>query len=325
VRARARSWLHANCAACHRFSGGGAGSFQLNLEVPLERSGLVGATPVQGSLGLDEPRLLAPGVPERSVLLHRLAKSGSGQMPPLGRRFADPDGVRVVARWIESLEPGVERPSLPLSHPGGALRLLSKLEPGTQRKSVAERAGELPPGEARALLRAYLPEPEGGGRLGPTPDGGAILALTGRAEAGRAIYLENGCAACHRIGGEGGELGPDLSRIGARLTREQLLESLLDPSRTLAPGFAMHRIGTEDGDEWLGRLVEESEERLVLQLADLSRVELESRRVASRERLPTSLMPAGLLQDRTAAEAADLLAFLASLGVDMRDSEAPAD
>jgi quinoprotein glucose dehydrogenase len=92
----------------------------------------------------------------------------------------------------------------------------------------------------------------------------------GNAEAGEKIFFEKAetqCQRCHTIGERGGgEAGPDLTTIGARATREQILESIVAPNRVIAEGFENVTLGLDDGAEVSGRVVEESEETLLLEI-----------------------------------------------------------
>ena len=83
IQDRARSYLHLNCAHCHRRGGGGTASFVLDETTPLNQLGIVDAPPVQGGFELTDPRVVASGDPYRSVLLYRLVKSGRGHMSPV--------------------------------------------------------------------------------------------------------------------------------------------------------------------------------------------------------------------------------------------------
>ena len=114
----------------------------------------------------------------------------------------------------------------------------------------------------------------------------------------------------------GGKLGPDLSQIGQKYKRHELLETLLKPSKTIDPKFAAHMLLTTDGRLLTGILAEQSAEQVVLQVFTSGKAE-EVRIPAGDvdELLPqmTSLMPEGLLRDLTPQQAADLIEFLWSL------------
>ena len=100
---RARSWLHANCSNCHVEAGGGNARMELGFDTPDAKMRVLGEKPLHQSFDLPDARLVAPGHPERSVLLHRAAARGPGQMPPLATRRPDEAGVRLIREWIESL------------------------------------------------------------------------------------------------------------------------------------------------------------------------------------------------------------------------------
>ena len=101
---RARSYLHANCSHCHRLWGGGLTEFQAVADLPLEKTGLVNARPERGHYGLDDPRLIAPGDPDRSLITHRMTLLGLGRMPHIASSVVDEDGVELLREWIRRME-----------------------------------------------------------------------------------------------------------------------------------------------------------------------------------------------------------------------------
>src|SRR5262249_38735629 len=96
VEGRARTYLHVNCAHCHRFGGGG-GQVVLELDYakPVKEMGILDVPPKQGDFGIPNARLVAPGDPTHSVLLYRMAKFGRGRMPHLGSELPDFHGMLV--------------------------------------------------------------------------------------------------------------------------------------------------------------------------------------------------------------------------------------
>ena len=103
LEARAKSYLHSNCAICHVDAGGGNSQIQLEYAVELDKMKLIDALPVHDKFGLDEARLVSPGHPERSVLLHRMSKRGRGQMPQLATTLVDHAAVEMMTQWIREL------------------------------------------------------------------------------------------------------------------------------------------------------------------------------------------------------------------------------
>ena len=81
---RARSYLHVNCGHCHRRGGGGSAAFDVQMSIPLDKARLVGGRPTQGTFGIHDAQLVAPGDPYRSVLYYRMMKLGHGRMPQFG-------------------------------------------------------------------------------------------------------------------------------------------------------------------------------------------------------------------------------------------------
>jgi uncharacterized repeat protein (TIGR03806 family) len=106
--ARARSYLHANCSVCHVEAGGGNAKMELEFTRARDRMNLLGARPQHDTFGIDNAMLVAPGDPDRSVLLQRLSRRGPGQMPPLVTALVDKQAVQLVRDWIAQMKP--ERP-----------------------------------------------------------------------------------------------------------------------------------------------------------------------------------------------------------------------
>lgn len=103
IDARARSYLHSNCSVCHVVAGGGNAKIELEYQTPLEKMFVVDEKPIHDAFGIPDARIVAPGSPERSVLLHRLSHRGRGQMPPLASSKVDHQAVEMFTQWITSL------------------------------------------------------------------------------------------------------------------------------------------------------------------------------------------------------------------------------
>jgi uncharacterized repeat protein (TIGR03806 family) len=100
---RARAYLHSNCAHCHVKWGGGNAEFKLLATLPLDELGIVNVTPGHGGLGLADPKLLVPGDPDRSILLHRMTLTGLGRMPHIGSRVPHAAAIQMIREWIAKL------------------------------------------------------------------------------------------------------------------------------------------------------------------------------------------------------------------------------
>jgi len=98
---RARSYLHSNCSGCHR-PGSTAAQIDLRIQTSLSDSGTCNAMP-SDDMGLTNARIIAPGLPDSSVMLARLTTLGELRMPPLASQVVDEDAVAVIREWIAEL------------------------------------------------------------------------------------------------------------------------------------------------------------------------------------------------------------------------------
>lgn len=100
--ARARSYLHANCAQCHRPSGPTTVSLDLRAPTALSNTGIC-AAPQAGDLGIAMPLIVAPGEPDRSVLVARVDTRNADAMPPLASGLVDTAAVAMLRDWVAGL------------------------------------------------------------------------------------------------------------------------------------------------------------------------------------------------------------------------------
>jgi uncharacterized repeat protein (TIGR03806 family) len=104
VDVRARSYLHSNCSHCHMKWGGGNAEFKLHLGLELKDLGIVNVPPAHGNFKIDGAKLLVPGHPEQSMILHRMNMTGLGRMPHIGSRVIDEQAVKLVSDWIKGMK-----------------------------------------------------------------------------------------------------------------------------------------------------------------------------------------------------------------------------
>ena len=100
ARCAARSYLHANCAICHVGAGGGNAQFEVDFFSKADKLQLFDVKPQHNTFGLKEARLIAPGAPDRSVLLHRVSTRDQGHMPPLATSIVDREAVTMLREWV---------------------------------------------------------------------------------------------------------------------------------------------------------------------------------------------------------------------------------
>jgi putative heme-binding domain-containing protein len=137
----------------------------------------------------------------------------------------------------------------------------------------------------------------------------------GDSKRGKAIYLAEiaKCAVCHKVHGQGGDIGPDLSQIGGKFDRTHLIESLLDPSAEILQGYHATVLVTKSGRVLTGIVKAESPTAITLVDAEGKSIPIAPGEMESREVSKISLMPAGLCESMTPADFTDLIAYLTTL------------
>jgi putative heme-binding domain-containing protein len=321
--ARARAYLHANCGHCHSEHGGGAVALRFGFPTPTAEMKAVDVRPTRGDFGLPEARIVKAGDPYASTLYFRMSKYGRDRMPHIGSELPDEAGLELIARWIESLKPGNGERAfevsthLKLDDARSALVVARKLGRGeltaAEHERVLDSAAKLPAGLTRDLFEGYFPDDKPGGRkLGSSPRPQVILALQGNAASGEKLFWSEAvnCGKCHRVGQRGTPVGPELSTIGKLRSREDLLMSLLTPSRRIEPTFATYLARTTDGRSLAGVLVKRDENFVMLRDAQGKEISFTTEELEEMRPSHTSLMPDGQLASLTAQEAADLLEYL---------------
>lgn len=346
LHARARSWLHVNCAGCHVFGAGGGVNLRLNLNQSNQQLQALDIAPTRGSFGIPDARLIAPGDPFRSVLVHRITTEGAGHMPHIGSRLADPQGERLIADWIRALpdrETSTPTPGLAaldralaslasgptqeiieelLQSVAGALALHHHLDApgrlattaGRQTLALATAATLQHPNPLiRDLGQRWLPPGQRRQTLGAEIRPSTILALTGDILRGQDLFSGTAqCANCHLRDGVGRSVGPDLTPIGKKYSREQLLDHILHPSKVIAPEYRTVTATLRDESEVSGFVVRRIAGELVIRDAAGQDHVLPATSVSGVLESALSTMPEGLLSGLTAQEAADLLDYLSS-------------
>ena len=356
VESRARSWLHANCAHCHRRHGGGSVSLMVNADLPTAETVMIYEKPTRGDFGISDPAIIYPWAPHRSILFQRIARTGSGHMPMIGARDPDPHGLRLLWDWISNLpqkkppqesyvsmedllqrgDSQYEFELLSGKHPEAEYRIgadpLSWFRHSPTHLMMAVSNEQIPRARREAAIKAamassdpnitslferFLPPDRRVKTLGMNFDEKKLLSIPGDAKHGSTLLSMTGklaaCLACHLVNGSGRDFGPDLSKVGSRLTREKILESLHQPSKIIAKGYEPWSITLKDGSAQSGFLIESGEAALTLKVPTGQPQTIARAQIQSQTPLPFSLMPDGLLHSMTEQEAADVIAFLAAL------------
>jgi putative heme-binding domain-containing protein len=188
---------------------------------------------------------------------------------------------------------------------------LRSLTPEVLEQSLRSYPAEVRHNVEPLIRKLEFPEAEKALRLA----GVANLIGLGDVFRGRAVFFGTraACSTCHTIRGEGGRVGPDLSRIGAARTGRDLFESILFPSASFARGYEPYVIARDDGHVLTGVILNQTADSIVLATQGRLEVPIARRSIEAIEPGRVSLMPRGLDANLTEGDLADLVAFLQSL------------
>ena len=139
-----------------------------------------------------------------------------------------------------------------------------------------------------------------------------LLQIKGDPQRGRDVFFSKkaACAGCHRMGDQGGSVGPDLSQIGRLRSTIDLLESVIFPSSSIALGYRSYAIATAGGQVHTGIIVRESSDAIFLRTSQLAEIRIPRAKVEVMNEANISIMPQGLEMTMSPQELSDLLEFL---------------
>ncbi|MFL5339557.1 MAG: hypothetical protein ACJ8F7_05250, partial [Gemmataceae bacterium] len=146
----------------------------------------------------------------------------------------------------------------------------------------------------------------------------SLVARKGDANRGKKLLADSvtsnhQCLKCHTVRGVGGEVGPDLSMIGKKASRENLFESILQPSKAIADQYIQWVIETTRGVQVAGLIVEETPDSILLRDANAKDYRIPKKEIESRTKSPQSIMPENIVSALTEDDLVDLVEYLFTL------------
>lgn len=139
------------------------------------------------------------------------------------------------------------------------------------------------------------------------------LEREGDAAAGVRIFDRLACSQCHSVDGTGNKAGPELSAVGDKFQKSDLIRAVLEPSSAIAVGYDNTLLTLKDGTMAGGIIKQATDDWIELMATDAKPVRIATGQIAKRETSPLSLMPENLQSAGTPQEFADLIAYLGSL------------
>ncbi|HEX4069591.1 MAG TPA: PVC-type heme-binding CxxCH protein [Planctomycetaceae bacterium] len=274
----------------------------------------LGVQAVEALLALHEEARLAAALSGRDPqkVIDTIRVLGSAQIPHANRL----------------LTPILNDPKRPLEERQEALRAICRTKTGAAKIMAKAEAGKLEPElreTASAALHASAVEDirNRADKLYPLraaadakrlPPMRQLAKRLGDPHKGHAVFATNGtCVKCHIVNGEGKEVGPNLSEIGAKLSRLALYESILFPSAAISHNFEAYTVVLANGNVISGLLVNRTAESIAIKGADALTHTYRTSDVEEIKQQPISLMPADLQKGMTADDLVNVVEYLTTL------------
>ncbi len=163
----------------------------------------------------------------------------------------------------------------------------------------------------RGAEKLPLPKSKDGAVLPPLTE---LVERKGDAKAGALVFRNNNggpnCIGCHQIGDEGRQVGPPLTTIGNKLSREQFFEAILTPSSAVLMSFELWIVKTKDGDIKTGIKTEENDDHITLKDNNGEYIDIPMDKIAEKKQSALSMMPEDITKSMTIKDLVDVVEYL---------------
>jgi len=230
------------------------------------------------------------------ALTAMIAEMGAMELPKILPAFERSNSAEVGRKFLAAL---------------GESKALNSLTPDALRSALKNFPDEIRAAAEPLMKKIDLDGEEQKAKLAQLEP----LLKGGDAVHGREVFFSKKavCSTCHAIQNQGGQVGPDLSKIGSIRAGRDLLESIVFPSASFARGYEPWHIKTREGKIVDGIIARESADALVLYGADRAEIRVSRASIAELKQSRVSIMPQGLDAALSKQELSDLIAFLLSL------------
>jgi len=232
---------------------------------------------------------------QRLALIPHVSTVGPIELPRVVQSFAGSDDVALGRQLVAALQSSKAIRSLRADDLKPAI---AGFPPDIQNAALAVlAAAQTDASQDRLRLDTLLAE---------------LQSLNGDIRRGQAIFNspKAACASCHRLGYLGGDLGPDLTSIGTSRTERDLLEAVIYPSASFVRSYEPWIASTKDGEEYGGVLRRDTPDEIILATGPGAETRIPRSQLAEWRLGSLSTMPAGLDEQLSKQDMADLLAFL---------------
>jgi putative heme-binding domain-containing protein len=199
----------------------------------------------------------------------------------------------------------------------GAQALIELVDKATMppelKATAAFAVAACPDAETKSKGEQKLPLPKSkdGKALPPISD---LVDRKGDAKAGAAVFRNNNggpnCIGCHQIGEEGKQVGPPLTTIGNKLSREQFFEAILTPSASILMSFELWIVRTKDGDIKTGIKAEDTDDHITLKDNNGEYIDIPTDKIAEKKQSALSMMPEDITKTMTVQDLVNVVEYL---------------
>ncbi len=216
----------------------------------------------------------------------------------------------------------------PLAEREAAIKNLGKTKPGGLALLDLATRNQVPPelkataafalaacvdADVRTKGEQVLPRPKGkdGKALPPISE---LVEMKGDAKAGAEVFRNNSggpnCIGCHQIGDEGRQVGPPLTTIGNKLSKEQFYESILTPSAAILMSYELWIVRTKDGDIKTGIKVEDTDDHITLKDTNGDYIDIPVEKIAEKKQSALSMMPEDITKTMSVKDLVNVVEYL---------------
>ena len=251
----------------------------------------------------------------KALLPELWAKTGNAEVLRLVAKLQPQGGEQFLLEGWDQRTPALRVQILEtlLSNDAWTLALLKRPEAKSADASMRARLIKHPKKNIASLAEKVFADSTSATRAAVVQKFKPALKLPGDAARGKTVFASV-CISCHKLDGVGLELGPDLRSV-AQHDAEKLLNSILDPSAIIEPGFMAYHCTLKSGEQLYGVIATETSASLTLKMAGNVMKSVLRSDVASLRSAGISLMPDGLEAAMTPQSLADLIAYLQSPGL----------
>lgn len=267
--------------------------------------------------------LNAPKLENHHQLVEQIAEKGewpvsmyanAALLNLANRKTGSPESIQLTQKaldkgWVDPKHRKLIIDAISASkHMPSAAKVLAALDdPDAEVKGAAERAAK-----AMKIQKIEDKTPKLM-TLKPEEALAAVLKEKGNVALGEQIFTKAICVSCHTVKETEAQKGPYLGNIAQTYKRPDLAQNILDPNKTIAQGFASEMITLKDGTQQMGFITLEGANEVKLRNIAAQEFTFKTDDIQSRQKLPISMMPPGLMMNFTVLEFASLLDYLESL------------